>query len=50
MAGFLTRFLSGFPSRSLARTVDKACPESLMKLTAVDLFRIYTWFPFRLRM
>jgi len=29
--------------------VDKARPKSVMKLTAVDLFRIYTWFPFHCR-
>ena len=31
-----------FPSHSKRGTVDKARPKSVMKLTAVDLFRIYT--------
>lgn len=41
VAGLLTCFLFGFlpiPNEEQ----DKARPKSVMKLTAVDLFRIYT--------
>ena len=40
VAGLLTCFLFGF--LPIPNEVDKARPKSVMKLTAVDLFRIYT--------
>ena len=43
VAGLLTCFLlrASFPSLVWG-TVDKVCPGSIVKLTAGDLFRIYT--------